>query len=104
MIPADTYACGVQVVDVGGGTGFCTQGIVKTVSPTNVTLLDQSPHQLDKAKKKDDLQGITIVEVQYITSYTPMSLVYVVPPRLQILERFEIMSAAEKIAMHQLSK
>ena len=50
-------------MDVGGGTGFCTQGIVKTVSPTNVTLLDQSPHQLEKARKKADLQGISIVEV-----------------------------------------
>ena len=52
-----------QVVDVGGGTGFCTQGVVKTVPPTNVTLLDQSPHQLEKARKKADLQGISIVEV-----------------------------------------
>lgn len=52
-----------QTVDVGGGTGFCTQGIVKTVSPQNVTLIDQSPHQLAKAKKKPDLQGISIVEV-----------------------------------------
>lgn len=56
-------SCSEQVVDVGGGTGFCTQGIVKTVSPTNVTLLDQSPHQLEKAQKKADLQGISIVEV-----------------------------------------
>ena len=94
MIPADTYACGVQVVDVGGGTGFCTQGIVKTVSPTNVTLLDQSPHQLEKAKKKDDLQGITIVEVKHVTSYTTMSLVYFVQPRLQIIERIEVMPLA----------
>ena len=54
-----------QVVDVGGGTGFCTQGVVKTVPPTNVTLLDQSPHQLEKARKKADLQGISIVEVHY---------------------------------------
>ena len=50
-------------MDVGGGTGFCTQGVVKTVPPTNVTLLDQSPHQLEKARKKADLQGISIVEV-----------------------------------------
>ncbi|CAK0758388.1 hypothetical protein CVIRNUC_002616 [Coccomyxa viridis] len=60
--PARLDSPSLKVVDVGGGTGFCTQGIVKTVPPTNVTLLDQSPHQLDKAKKKDDLQGITIVE------------------------------------------
>jgi ubiquinone/menaquinone biosynthesis C-methylase UbiE len=30
-----------QVVDVGGGTGFCTLGVVKTVPPENVTLIDQ---------------------------------------------------------------
>lgn len=52
------------MVDVGGGTGFCTQGIVKTISPINVVLMDQSPQQLAKAKKKKDLQGVTIVEVQ----------------------------------------
>jgi len=52
-----------QVVDVGGGTGFCTLGIVKTIPAHNVTLIDQSPHQLEKAKKKADLQGVTIKEV-----------------------------------------
>lgn len=52
----------VQVIDVGGGTGFCTQGIVKHVSTKNVTLLDQSDHQLAKAANKKDLQGVTIVQ------------------------------------------
>lgn len=52
-----------QVVDVGGGTGFCTLGVVKTVKAENVTLIDQSPHQLQKAKEKPALQGVTIVEV-----------------------------------------
>ena len=56
--------CLVQVVDVGGGTGFCTQGIVKSVPAHNVTLIDQSPHQLAKAKQKPDLQSATIVEVR----------------------------------------
>lgn len=49
---------------MGGGTGFCTQGVVKTVPAHNVTLIDQSPHQLEKARKKADLQGVTIVEVR----------------------------------------
>lgn len=52
------------MVDVGGGTGFCTQGIVRTVPASSVTLLDQSPHQLSKARKKADLQGVTILEVR----------------------------------------
>lgn len=52
----------LKVVDVGGGTGFCTQGVVQAVKPENVTLIDQSPHQLAKARKKADLQGVTILE------------------------------------------
>ena len=54
----------MQVVDVGGGTGFCTQGIVRSVPASNVTLMDQSPHQLAKARQKADLQGVTIVEAR----------------------------------------
>jgi hypothetical protein len=52
-----------QVVDVGGGTGFCTLGIVKSITPSNVTLIDQSPHQLAKAKGKPALKDVTILEV-----------------------------------------
>jgi MPBQ/MSBQ methyltransferase len=62
LLPADLHSRDMKVVDVGGGTGFCTQGIVKHVAQENVTLLDQSPHQLAKAKGKKDLQGVTIVE------------------------------------------
>jgi MPBQ/MSBQ methyltransferase len=60
---ASSFGMRTQVVDVGGGTGFCTQGIVKHVRPQNVTLIDQSPDQLNKARQKADLQGVTIVEV-----------------------------------------
>lgn len=49
--------------DVGGGTGFCTLGVVETVNPENVTLVDQSPHQLSKAKAKSALSKVTIKEV-----------------------------------------
>ena len=56
------------MVDVGGGTGFCTQGVVRTVPASNVTLLDQSPHQLAKARKKADLQGVTVVQACPMTS------------------------------------
>lgn len=60
--PADLYSRHLKVVDVGGGTGFTTLGIVKHVDPENVTLLDQSPHQLEKAKQKEALKGVTIME------------------------------------------
>jgi hypothetical protein len=55
--------CACQVVDVGGGTGFCTLGIVQSVERRNVTLIDQSPHQLAKAKGKPALRDVTIMEV-----------------------------------------
>ena len=50
------------VYDVGGGTGFTTLGIVKTIPPENVTLVDQSPHQLEKARSKEALKAVTIME------------------------------------------
>ena len=49
----------IQVIDVGSGTGFTTEGIVKHVSSTQVTCVDQSPHQMSKAKVKPALQGCT---------------------------------------------
>lgn len=60
--PADLYNRDLTVVDVGGGTGFTTLGIVKHVDPKNVTILDQSPHQLAKAKQKEPLKDCKIIE------------------------------------------
>lgn len=53
----------VKVLDVGGGTGFCSEGILEFgIPPENITLLDQSPHQLAKAKSKSSLNGVTFCE------------------------------------------
>lgn len=52
----------LKTVDVGGGTGFCTEGVAKYVDTQHITLLDQSPHQMEKAKNKDSLKGVTFVE------------------------------------------
>jgi len=60
--PAKLDSPDLKVYDVGGGTGFTTQGIVKSVKPENVTLLDQSPHQIAKAKGKPELDGVTKLE------------------------------------------
>ncbi|XP_051206907.1 2-methyl-6-phytyl-1,4-hydroquinone methyltransferase 1, chloroplastic [Lolium perenne] len=60
--PANLYSDELKVVDVGGGTGFTTLGIVKHVDKDNVTLLDQSPHQLEKARQKEALNGVSIME------------------------------------------
>ena len=50
---------GVTVVDVGAGTGFTTEGIVGHVPPAAVTMLDQSPHQLARARRKPALAQVT---------------------------------------------
>ena len=47
-----------SVVDVGAGTGFTTEGIVKLVKADHVTMLDQSPHQLNFAKQKKSLTQV----------------------------------------------
>nr|AFK43694.1 unknown [Lotus japonicus] len=60
--PADLSNRNMIVVDVGGGTGFTTLGIVKHVDAKNVTILDQSPHQLAKAKQKEPLKECKIIE------------------------------------------
>lgn len=49
----------LQVIDVGSGTGFTTQGIVQHVNSDQVVCVDQSPHQMAKARAKDDLKGCT---------------------------------------------
>ncbi|KAG0475439.1 hypothetical protein HPP92_015125 [Vanilla planifolia] len=60
--PAELYDSRMKVVDVGGGTGFCTLGIIKYINPKNVTILDQSPHQLAKVRQKEALKGCNIIE------------------------------------------
>ncbi len=55
--PAD-----LEVIDVGSGTGFTTQGIVRRVPAAQVTCVDQSPHQMAHARRKVDLRGCTFVE------------------------------------------
>jgi MPBQ/MSBQ methyltransferase len=53
---------GLRTLDVGAGTGFSTEGIVEHVDAANVTLLDQSPQQLSRARRKPALAACTIVE------------------------------------------
>ena len=48
---------GLRTLDVGAGTGFSTEGIVEHVAPDQVTMLDQSPDQLGRARRKPALAG-----------------------------------------------
>jgi MPBQ/MSBQ methyltransferase len=43
---------GQTVLDAGAGTGFTTEGIVARVDASAVTMLDQSPHQLERSRRK----------------------------------------------------
>src|SRR5882757_2810862 len=45
----------LKVLDAGAGTGFTTEGIAKRVHPARITMLDQSPHQLARARAKPAL-------------------------------------------------
>ena len=45
----------LRTLDVGAGTGFTTEGIVEHVDAARVTMLDQSPHQLARARTKPSL-------------------------------------------------
>lgn len=72
--PADLNNRNMIVLDVGGGTGFTTLGIVKHVDAKNVAILDQSPHQLAKAKQKEPLKACKFIEgdaedLQFPTDY-----------------------------------
>ncbi len=49
---------GLEVLDVGAGTGFTTSGIVTRVPGERVTMLDQSPHQLARAQRKPALEAV----------------------------------------------
>ena len=46
---------GLTVLDAGAGTGFTTEGIVARVDAADVTMLDQSPHQLARSRAKPAL-------------------------------------------------
>jgi MPBQ/MSBQ methyltransferase len=55
LAQADLDDGDLTVLDVGAGTGFTTEGIVARVQPRNVTMLDQSPHQLARSRRKPAL-------------------------------------------------
>ena len=48
----------LQVADVGAGTGFTTAGILASIAPQRVTMIDQSPDQLARARAKPELDAV----------------------------------------------
>ncbi|HEV2820567.1 MAG TPA: methyltransferase domain-containing protein [Solirubrobacteraceae bacterium] len=55
LTPARVDDRALRVLDVGAGTGFTTEGIVERVDAANVTMLDQSPHQLARSHRRRSL-------------------------------------------------
>jgi MPBQ/MSBQ methyltransferase len=51
----------LTVLDVGAGTGFTTEGIAARINARNITMLDQSPHQLARSAAKPSLRDCTRV-------------------------------------------
>lgn len=49
---------GLDVVDVGAGTGFTTEGVVARAPDARVTMLDQSPHQLKRSERRPSLASV----------------------------------------------
>ncbi|MFQ5584459.1 MAG: methyltransferase domain-containing protein [Calditrichia bacterium] len=52
---------GLLTIDVGSGTGFNTLGIVENIDPRYITCVDQSPHQMAKARQKAELSGCSFI-------------------------------------------
>ncbi|MDQ3770175.1 MAG: methyltransferase domain-containing protein, partial [Actinomycetota bacterium] len=62
LAPARLEDRALRVLDVGAGTGFTTEGIVERVDAANVTMLDQSPHQLARSHRRPALAACRRVQ------------------------------------------
>src|SRR3978361_921518 len=58
LVLAELDRSDLDVVDVGAGTGFTTSGILGRIAPERTTMVDQSPHQLARAKAKPALARV----------------------------------------------
>jgi MPBQ/MSBQ methyltransferase len=47
-----------RIADIGAGTGFTTEGILARAPGAEITMVDQSPHQLAKARRKAALAAV----------------------------------------------
>src|SRR6201991_1971535 len=94
---------GVRVLDAGAGTGFTTEGIVGWVAPADVTMLDQSPHQLARSRSKPaladcarvlgDAEALPFADDGFDRSVSAGSIEYWPDPQRGIAEAYRVTRA-----------
>lgn len=90
----------LTVIDVGSGTGFTTEGIVRRVPAGNVTCVDQSPHQMSRARTKSvlndcnfhvgDAENIPFPDNSFDRYVSAGSIEYWPDPQRGIAEAFRV--------------
>ncbi len=89
-----------EVLDVGAGTGFTTEGIVAHVPAERVTMLDQSPHQLARAgqrpavaacpKRRGDAEDLPFATDRFDRYVSAGSVEYWPDPQRAVAEAYRV--------------
>jgi MPBQ/MSBQ methyltransferase len=93
----------LRTLDVGAGTGFTTEGIVQHVDAGCVTMLDQSPHQLARAREKaaladcekllGDAEGLPFAGDAFDRYVSAGSIEYWPDPQRALVEAYRVLRA-----------
>ncbi len=91
----------LRIVDVGAGTGFTTLGLVEHVPAGNIVCVDQSPHQLARARSKPalkecrfliaDAENLPFAANSFDRYVSAGSIEYWPDPRRGIAEAFRVL-------------
>jgi MPBQ/MSBQ methyltransferase len=91
----------LTVLDAGAGTGFTTEGIVRRIPAERVTMLDQSPHQLARARAKAELaacpkrlgdaEALPFAEDHFDRYVSAGSIVYWPDPQRGVAEAYRVL-------------
>jgi MPBQ/MSBQ methyltransferase len=93
----------LRTLDAGAGTGFTTEGIVERVDARHVTMLDQSPHQLARARSKPsladcrkligDAEDLPFADEEFDRYVSAGSIEYWPDPQRAIAEAYRVLRA-----------
>jgi MPBQ/MSBQ methyltransferase len=92
----------LRTLDAGAGTGFTTDGIVEHVDAERVTMLDQSPHQLARARAKPalarcakllgDAEALPFGEGEFDRYVSAGSIEYWPDPQRAVAEAYRVLA------------